>query len=155
MDATVKTPPSTVVARLECSDAIYEIAAEAHDEPPPDGVSSPEFVRDLYDADGHSRAARSLAIRSFTIRDAATGEQVFDSKRDLHRLLADLAPDLLDGSASDGHDRRSVTLGRVNGRLYAYIRLEPLGGTAVLDLTNPHSPEFVDYHDQREGPRRG
>jgi hypothetical protein len=134
---------------LEYGDASYEIVVEEFDEPPPEGVADPEFIRDRYDPHGASRPTRSLAIRSFTIRDTATGEQVFDSKRELAGLLATLAPDLLDGSASDGHDRRCVTLGRVNGRLYANIRLEPLGGTAVLDLTNPLNPEFVDYHDER------
>jgi hypothetical protein len=136
------------VHTFEHEGARYELLVEAHDEPPPEGIDG-EALRDLHDPDGASLPPRSLAIRSFTIRDAATGERVFDSKSGLNRLLASLAPDLLDGAADDGRGRRCVSIGRVNGRLFAYIRLETLGGIAVLDLTNPRNPEFVDYHDQR------
>ena len=132
---------------FEHDGAGYEISIEAHEDPP-SGIDAAD-IRDRYVEDGGSRPERSLAIHSFTIRNAATGERVFDSKVELDRLLATLGPDLLEGSASNGRGRRSVSLGRVNGRLFAYIRLEPLGGTAVLDLTDPHNPEFVDYRDER------
>jgi hypothetical protein len=121
----------------------YEIEGEAHDEPR--GQASDAALPGDQGRDGPKPGARAREFRSFIIRNARSGERVFDSNRELERLLANLALNALDGSAG----RRHVRLARVNGRLLVYVRLEELGGTAVLDLTDPRNPEFVDYHDPR------
>jgi len=99
--------------------------------------------------------------RSFSIWDALTGERVFDSGAELEQMLANLQPDEFNSNheENDSFDNRSdnkgpepegVTLGRVEGKLYAFIGLERIGGILVIDLSDPNSPEFVDYFDNRQ-----
>ena len=42
-----------------------------------------------------------------------------------------------------------MTLGKVKGKLYAFVGLERIGGILVLDLSDPANPEFVDYINNR------
>jgi hypothetical protein len=126
----------------------YRVIIEHADEQTPVEVDAAQKMSE-YGVDPGSRPVRSLAIKNFTIQDVATGTHVFDSKAELDRLLSSLAPDLLDGSPSEGRGRRCVALGRINRRLIAHVRLDAIDGTAVLDLTDPHNPSFVDYFDKR------
>jgi 2',3'-cyclic-nucleotide 2'-phosphodiesterase/3'-nucleotidase/5'-nucleotidase len=98
--------------------------------------------------------------RSFSIWNATTGALVFDSGAELEQLLANLLPaefnanheenDSLDNrSDNKGPEPEGVTLGQVEGRLYAFVALERIGGILVLDLSDPKSPEFVDYVNNR------
>lgn len=99
--------------------------------------------------------------RSFSIWNAKTGALVFDSGAELEQLLANLLPDEFNANheENDSFDNRSdnkgpepegVTLGRVKGRLYAFVGLERIGGILVLDLSDPKNPEFVDYLNNRQ-----
>ncbi len=112
------------------------------------------------DADGDFDRLYVPGGRSFSIWNAKTGALVFDSGAELEQLLANLLPgefnanheesDSLDNrSDNKGPEPEGVTLGTVRGRLYAFIGLERIGGILVLDLTNPRSPEFVDYVNNR------
>ncbi len=98
--------------------------------------------------------------RSFSIWNATTGALVFDSGAELEQLLQNLLPDDFNANheENDSLDNRSdnkgpepegVTLGKVNGKLYAFVGLERIGGVLVLDLTDPKNPEFVDYRNNR------
>jgi hypothetical protein len=98
--------------------------------------------------------------RSFSIWNARTGRLVFDSGAELEQLLANLLPDDFNANheENDSLDNRSdnkgpepegVTLGRVNGKLYAFVGLERIGGILVLDLSDPRNPEYVDYLNNR------
>jgi hypothetical protein len=89
---------------------------------------------------------------SFTIRRAATGELLFDSRGGLARLLAELLPA---AARPDQYD--CMTLGVVAGRLYAYVGFDAGSRILVLDLTDPAKPEFVDcfYDRASRGARRG
>ncbi|MGH8243860.1 MAG: choice-of-anchor I family protein [Steroidobacteraceae bacterium] len=98
--------------------------------------------------------------RSFSIWNAATGALVFDSGAELEQLLANLLPDDFNAnheengsfdnrSDNKGPEPEGVTLGKVQGKLYAFVGLERIGGILVLDLSDPRNPEFVDYLNNR------
>jgi hypothetical protein len=54
-----------------------------------------------------------------------------------------------------------VAVGTVDGRTYAFVGLERIGGFMVFDVTDPSAPEFVqwannrDYADPAFGPDGG
>ncbi len=98
--------------------------------------------------------------RSFSIWNATTGALVFDSGAELEQLIQNLLPDDFNANheENDSFDNRSdnkgpepegVTLGKVKGKLYAFVGLERVGGILVLDLSDPKNPEFVDYLNNR------
>jgi hypothetical protein len=98
--------------------------------------------------------------RSFSIWNATTGALVFDSGAELEQLLRNLLPKDFNANheENDSFDNRSdnkgpepegVTLGKVKGKLYAFVGLERIGGVLVLDLSDPANPEFVDYLNNR------
>jgi hypothetical protein len=110
--------------------------------------------------DGDFEKLFVLGARSFSIWNATTGALVFDSGAELEQLLANLLPDEFNSNheENDSFDNRSdnkgpepegVTLGKVKGKLYAFVGLERIGGILVLDLSDPRSPEFVDYFNNR------
>lgn len=112
------------------------------------------------DDDGDFEKLFVLGARSFSIWSATTGALVFDSGAELEQLLANLLPDEFNSNheENDSFDNRSdnkgpepegVTLGKVKGKLYAFVGLERIGGILVLDLSDPRSPAFVDYFNNR------
>jgi 3-phytase len=108
------------------------------------------------DGDGDFDKLYSYGARSFTVW-TANGTQVFDSGDDLEQITANLTPTLF--NANDGNpaqfDTRSdnkgpepegVTVGVVNGILYAFIGLERSGGGIVVyDMSDPTNPFFEEY----------
>jgi len=98
--------------------------------------------------------------RSFSIWNARTGALVFDSGAELEQLLANHLPDEFNANheENDSFDNRSdnkgpepegLTLGKVKGRLYAFVGLERIGGILTLDLSDPRNPGYVDYVNNR------
>jgi DNA-binding beta-propeller fold protein YncE len=94
--------------------------------------------------------------RSFSIRNAATGELVYDSGDFIERLLADRRPDLLDDGRSDskGPEPEEIELGLVDGRLILFVGLEranqETGGTILtFDLSafvpGVSAPDFLGF----------
>lgn len=110
------------------------------------------------DLDGDSDYDRlfTYGARSFSIWDTS-GDLVYDSGDLLERLTAELSPTLFNAdsgnpalwderSPAKGPEAESVAVGRVNGKLYAFIGIERSGGGAMIfDISNPHSPVFVQY----------
>jgi 2',3'-cyclic-nucleotide 2'-phosphodiesterase/3'-nucleotidase/5'-nucleotidase len=86
---------------------------------------------------GRLTVTTALGARSFSIWNARTGRLVFDSGADLEQLLANLLPDEFNSNheENDSFDNRSDN--------------KRIGGILVLDLSNPRSPEFVDYLNNR------
>jgi hypothetical protein len=41
-------------------------------------------------------------------------------------------------------------VGTVNGRTYAFVGLERIGGVMIYDITNPYAPGFVQYFNYRD-----
>jgi predicted extracellular nuclease len=108
------------------------------------------------DGDGDFDRIEVFGARSFSILNAS-GAQVFDSGDQIERLTASLVPASFNSNqnpAASSFDSRSddkgpepegVTIGVVNGRTYAFVGLERVGGVLVYDVTTPTSPAFVDY----------
>jgi hypothetical protein len=106
--------------------------------------------------------------RSFSIWDAVTGEQVFDSGSDFESIVGNLFPagfnanHEINNDAADPDDRsfdtrsdnkgpepEGLALGTYFGRTYAFVGLERAGGIMVYDISNPVDPEFVQYVNNR------
>lgn len=98
--------------------------------------------------------------RSFSIYDAQSGEQVFDSGSAFEVKTANVFGDNFnnDNAENAGDDRsdnkgpepEALTVGQINGHTYAFIGLERMGGIMVYDISNPKAPEFVEYATNRD-----
>jgi hypothetical protein len=121
------------------------------------------------DGDGDIDQLYSFGSRSFSIW-STDGEQVFDSGDDFEQITAEAYPANFNASnTSNTFDNRSddkgpepttVTVGEVGGRKYAFITVERTGGVMMYDVSDPHSPEFVQYVNTRDftqtpGPGQG
>lgn len=106
------------------------------------------------DGDGDFDRIHAYGGRSFTIWDAA-GNRIFDSGDALEQITAAQVPALFnsDGTAASfdtrsdnkGPEPEGVAIGEINGRTYAFVSLERVGGFVTYDVTNPLHPEFVTY----------
>lgn len=98
--------------------------------------------------------------RSFSIWDAQTGEQVFDSANAFELITAmRYGTDFNNNHEVNGGDSRSddkgpepeaITIGKINGHTYAFIGLERMGGIMVFDVSNPFAPEYIQYVNDRD-----
>ncbi|MFV2195595.1 choice-of-anchor I family protein [Nocardiopsis sp. LOL_012] len=101
----------------------------------------------------------SYGGRSFSIW-TADGERLFDSGSDFERITAEAEPDHFNANNDEnGFDSRSddkgpepeaITIGEVDGRTYAFIGLERVGGIMVYDITDPRDASFVQYLNNRD-----
>lgn len=102
----------------------------------------------------------SYGARSFSIWNGSTGELVFDSGSDFETITARrLGNDFNATNDENGGDNRSddkgpepeaVEIARIDGKVYAFIGLERVGGIMVYDISNPESAEFVQYINTRD-----
>jgi 2',3'-cyclic-nucleotide 2'-phosphodiesterase/3'-nucleotidase/5'-nucleotidase len=100
----------------------------------------------------------SFGGRSFSIWTAGC-EQVFDSGDKFEQITATAFPKFFNSNNSKNNfDNRSddkgpepegVTVAEVAGVTYAFIVLERIGGIMVYDISDPHSPAFVEYVNNR------
>ena len=102
----------------------------------------------------------SFGARSFSIFNADTRQLVYDSGNDFERITAqrlganfnasndDNAGD--DRSDDKGPEAEAVSLGVINGRTYAFIGLERVGGVMVYDISEPEFARFVQYINNRD-----
>ncbi|MGN1001182.1 MAG: choice-of-anchor I family protein [Oscillospiraceae bacterium] len=100
--------------------------------------------------------------RSFTLLKVTdTGlEEVFDSGSDFESRTAGYLPayfncsndalDLEDRSGKKGPEPETVTVGEVDGRTYAFVTLERIGGVMVYDITDPAGVSYVNYINSRD-----
>jgi len=105
-------------------------------------------------------ALYAFGARSFSIFNAESQSLVFDSGNDFERITAERNPagfnasnDENDGDArSDdkGPEPEGVELAVIDGRTYAFINLERVGGVMVYDITEPERAEFVQYVNDRD-----
>lgn len=97
--------------------------------------------------------------RSFSIF-TADGKRVFDSGAEFEEITAKILPEYFNTnhtenefeSRSDdkGPEPEGVTLGEINGRTYAFIGFERLGGVMVYDITDPAKPAYTAYINNRD-----
>ncbi len=100
-----------------------------------------------------------FGTRSFSIWDAATGAQVYDSGAELEVRTAALVPKNFNGnntantfddrSDNKGPEPEGVAVGVIDGRTYAFVGLERIGGVMVYEITDVQAPRFVTYLDTR------
>ena len=55
-----------------------------------------------------------------------------------------------DRSGKKGPEAEAVTVGEVNGRIYAFLALERTGGIMVYDVTDPENSKYVNYINTRD-----
>ena len=102
----------------------------------------------------------SFGGRSFSIHNAR-GQRIYDSGDQFEQVFAQEFPkafnannddnDSFDNRSDDrGPEPEALAIGEVEGRTYAFIGLERVGGIMIYDITNPFSPFFVSYQAQRD-----
>jgi hypothetical protein len=110
------------------------------------------------DGDGDFDALFILGTRSFAIW-TEEGEPVFDSGDDFERRTAEAVPAFFNtGDDRNQFDNRSpdrgpepepLAVGEVAGRWYAFIGFERISGVIAYDITDPSSPVFAFYLNNR------
>jgi hypothetical protein len=111
------------------------------------------------DGDGDYDALYSFGARSFSVWDS-TGALVWDSGQALEELTAAAYPanfnashdnnSLKNRSDDKGPEPEGMTTYQFQGRTYAFVGFERIGGVAVFDVTNPSAPTFVVYRNHRD-----
>jgi hypothetical protein len=113
------------------------------------------------DGDGDYDEINVVGSRSFTIWNASTITKVFDSGDDFERYTSKASSvaaifnadnennTLKSRSRAKGPEPEGLTIASINGKTYAFIALERIGGVMVYDITNPGDVKFVDYKNSR------
>ena len=112
------------------------------------------------DGDGDFDRIYSYGARSFSIR-TFTGHLLWDSGDWLERITAQQLPGEFnstndengsfdDRSDDKGPEPEGITSGKIEGRTYAFVGLERIGGIAVFDITDPFAVGFVQYVNPRD-----
>lgn len=101
----------------------------------------------------------SYGGRSFSII-AADGTQVFDSADQFEQITARVIPEYFNSNHEEakfdnrsddkGPEPEGLTLGTVDGRTYAFIGFERVGGIIVYDITDPHHAKYETYINNRD-----
>lgn len=116
---------------------------------------------DTSDYDGVDADKKYLfGARSFAIYNAETMEQVYESGSDFETITSEVLADYFNCSNDDidldsrsgkkGPEAESVVVGEVNGKTYAFIGIERIGGIMVYDITDPANASFVNYINSRD-----
>ena len=104
----------------------------------------------------------TLGGRSFSLYEVTEDglTQVFDSGSDFESITAQAYPDHFNASNKNnkldsrsdakGPEPESVTVNLVEGKPYAYVGLERIGGGMGYDLSDPAHPAFVEYVNTRD-----
>ena len=104
------------------------------------------------DGDGDFDALYSLGARSFSVWDATTGAQVFDSKNELDKKATELK--IYDDGRSDdkGVEPESIAIGRVGSKTIAVVGMERADAFAIYDITTPTAPVFIKMYKTGDAP---
>ncbi len=86
--------------------------------------------------------------------------QIFDSGNDFEAKTVEYIPEFFNCSNDDneydsrsqkkGPEPESVTVGTVDGRTYAFVALERIGGIMVYDITDPENISYCNYINTRD-----
>ncbi|MFC4779496.1 choice-of-anchor I family protein [Paenibacillus sp. GCM10023252] len=97
--------------------------------------------------------------RSFSIWQADTMNQVYDSGSDFEKITSQRLPNnfntsnsktaMDDRSAKKGPEPEDIKVAKVGNKTLAFIGLERIGGIMTYDVSNPASPVFVNYTNSR------
>ncbi|AFZ42326.1 5'-Nucleotidase domain-containing protein [Halothece sp. PCC 7418] len=116
------------------------------------------------DGDGLIEQLYNYGGRSFSVFDES-GNLIFDSGDDFEKIIADqiqqgILPEIAFNNDNDvnefdarsdakGPEPEAIATGVIEGTPYAFIGLERIGGIMVYNLSDPTSPEFVEYINNR------
>lgn len=105
-----------------------------------------------HDGDGSYEQLYSLGGRSFSIWNAHTGTQIYDSKNELELKARELG--LYDDGRSDdkGVEPEAAVTGWVGKRQVAIIGLERADAFAIYDVTDPFNPLFIKMYATGDAP---
>lgn len=105
-------------------------------------------------------ALYTYGTRSFSIFNGTTGEMIFDSGSDFELITAQrLGYEFNATNDENGGDDRSddkgpepeaLEIAQVDGKTYAFIGLERVGGIMVYDISVPENASFVQYINMRD-----
>jgi len=112
------------------------------------------------DGDGDYDQLYAYGARSISVWNDA-GVLVWDSGRELEDITAAAYPDDFNSTNDEngsfknrsddkGPEPEGLVVGEVNGIPYVFVGLERIGGVVVYDLSDPTSPEFVQYVNTRD-----
>lgn len=110
--------------------------------------------------EGKYEAIYGYGARSFSIWDANTLEQTYDSGADFEEITKNVYSEAhfnasnteneFDNRSDDkGPEPETVTVATIQGGNYAFIGLERIGGIMIYDISNPESPSFNRYFSSR------
>jgi len=114
------------------------------------------------DGDGDYDVIYNYGARSFTIWNATDGSMVYDSKDDLESITSqdplwgeffnstDDELNFMNRSDDKGPEPENVITGVIDGKTYAFVILERIGGVVAYDISNPIEPEFIQYLNNRD-----
>lgn len=105
-------------------------------------------------------ALYTYGTRSFSIWNGETGALVFDSGNDFETITAQRLGDGFNASNDDnegdnrsddkGPEPEAIEIASIDGKTFAFIALERVGGIMVYDISNPEAATFVQYITSRE-----
>jgi DNA-binding beta-propeller fold protein YncE len=117
------------------------------------------LAQGLDEQDGCYAELFTYGTRGVSIVDG-DGTLVFDSGSQFEEILAEAVPDFFNSNHSEtnfegrsddkGPEPEGVVLGEIDGRTYAFIGLERIGGVMVYDVTRPAAAFFVTYVNNRD-----
>lgn len=97
--------------------------------------------------------------RSFSIWQANTMAQVYDSGNEFEKVTAQRVPNnfntsnsktaLDDRSSKKGPEPEDVKVGKVGSKILAFVGLERVGGIMTYDVSDPVNAKFVNYTNSR------
>ena len=101
------------------------------------------------DGDGNHEVIYSYGGRSFSIWDE-NGDQVYDSGNMIEHIvrnhLSDYGSTYTEGRSDDkGPEPEGVTIGVIDGKTYAFVGLERSNAILVFDISDPQSPNFLQF----------
>jgi len=123
-------------------------------------------IRDYVHAECVYEKLYAFGGRSMSIFRVTAGglELVYDTASQMEDTTAATYPDFFNAdhqyrapdsqfdrrSANKGPEPEGVAIGEIDGRTYAFIGLERIGGVMVYDITEPKNTEFVQYINNRD-----
>ncbi len=151
----------TRVADLTLDETVFTDAATLQQDENLGRLKTTLALGDI-DNDGDFDNIFAYGARSFSIwapTDAGL-ELVFDSGDDIEQITAQIIPELFnagndenefdDRSDDKGPEPEAVAVGEIDGRMYAFIGLERVGGVLIYDVTDPGQPAFIKYLNNRD-----
>jgi len=101
----------------------------------------------------YTLGGRSLSV--FAVNPDNTVTRVYDSGSELEQIAASLDSANFNGfpfdtrSDNKGPEPEGLAVGMVNGRTYAFVGLERIGGVMMYDVSVATAPRFVQYINTR------